>query len=205
MNNAATTARRPCIELSAVSLSKTHHVSRSFQASIIRRDSPEVLYTESTSVLPFINSTSSTACRPCPLPPTWRAPPSVSGEEPLERQPACPQPVPGLSSPRLERQPVCWMCPPSITLGRSLLTLRAAPFAPNPARLPLLHHYVEACELIDQRHGHVPKVGMLRRVGKAGRPLLRRLASLTPQWGVTKRTSVEATLNGMPASTSQCS
>jgi hypothetical protein len=35
----------------------------------------------------------------------------VSGEEPLGRQPSCPQPDPGLSSPRLERQPVCWMCP----------------------------------------------------------------------------------------------
>jgi hypothetical protein len=56
-----------------------------------------------------------------------------------------------------------------VTFGPFLLPLRAAPLAANLARVPLLHHYVEACELVGQRHGHVPKAGLLWRVGKAGR------------------------------------
>jgi hypothetical protein len=53
-----------------------------------------------------------------------------------------------------------------VTLGPSRLPLGAA----DLARAPLLHHYVQVCKLVGPRHGHVPKVGLLCRVGKAGRP-----------------------------------
>jgi hypothetical protein len=47
------------------------------------------------------------------------------------------------------------MCPSllsHLTLGPSLLPPRAAPLAANLARVPLLHHYVEVCELVGQRY-----------------------------------------------------
>jgi hypothetical protein len=81
---------------------------------------------------------------------------------------------------------MCWMCPLfqcRVTLGPSRLPLGAAPLAADLARVSLLHHYVEVCKLVGPRHGHVPKVGLLCRVGEASRPAaggLPRLPSAVP-------------------------
>jgi hypothetical protein len=116
---------------------------------------------------------------------------------------------PELSSPRPERQPVCWIhvrlcC--RVTFGCSLLRLRAAPLAANLARVPLLHHYVEACKLVGQRHGlgamaMSQKVSVLPDWDKKQAAQLRVGFPDSPMW-CHQATSVEATLNVMPASTS---
>jgi hypothetical protein len=96
----------------------------------------------------------------------------VSGEEPLGRQRSCPQPDPGLSSPRFSGSPCVGCARPycRVTLGPSVLPLGAAPLAANLARVPLLQHYVEVCELVGQRHGHVPKVGLLSIISIISKP-----------------------------------
>jgi hypothetical protein len=87
-------------------------------------------------------------------------------------QPACPQPGPGLSSPRFERQPGCVGC-------ASLCGRDGSPCPPldfpwsRPgsiaADLFLESHFSTtmlklAAQLFAQHHSHVPKVDLLRRV-----------------------------------------
>jgi hypothetical protein len=82
---------------------------------------------------------------------------------------------PGSRLPRhgLEGSPCVGCARPCccVNLGPSRLPLEQ-PFLPPilQAQVLLLHHCVAVCELVGPRHGHVPKVGLLCRVGKAGCP-----------------------------------